>query len=217
VGVRTSASASTTTTTATCAATASFVAAKLGEFCPSRRRSVTVVDAQLRPKRPWATDDTSTATAAHVRWLAIYPLPVPYSLDSLLRHVACALRRGFWGRERGMGATSAARLPCCSSHTLRLSFFFFPSLLSLLRHRICKPRFPSVLVLTSGPTHHSLFTTHLRRWTKKNFIFFLSLSLFTPFSISLFFLLFFRQLFMIPSAIPSDVSSAPFSGCRVAA
>ena len=89
-----------------------------------------------------------------------------------------------------MGATSAARLPCCSSHTLRLSFFFFPSLLSLLRHRICKPRFPSVLVLTSGPTHHSLFTTHLRRWTKKNFIFFfvffsfypfLYLSIFSPF------------------------------------
>ena len=45
------------------AASASFPA-KLGEFCPSGRRSV-AVDAQLHAKRAWAID-ACTAAAAHV-------------------------------------------------------------------------------------------------------------------------------------------------------
>lgn len=50
-------------TTCPAAASASFPA-KLGEFCPTGRRSV-AVDAQLHAEWAWAID-ASTAAAAHV-------------------------------------------------------------------------------------------------------------------------------------------------------
>ena len=85
-----------------------------------------------------------------------------------------------------MGSTSAARLPC-SSHTLRLSFFFFFHF-SLL----CVTVSVNYVSLRSCPNiwpHPPLLVYHtLTKMDKKElyfFVFFFFFFFFTPFSISL--------------------------------
>lgn len=220
MGVRTSASASTTT----CAATAPFVPTKLGEFCPSRRRSVTVLDAQLRPEWPRSTDDTSTATAAHVsRWLSTVPRTAyPYVQSRLALATRCLCSApcniAYSGFEAGVNEWGGYLRRSSSLFVTHIApIFFSPSLSPLL----CVTVSVNHVFLRSCPNiwpHPPLLDYHtLTKMDKKELLFFFCLFLFLPLSLSLYFLLFFfRQLFIIPSPSP-DVSSAPFSGCRVAA
>jgi hypothetical protein len=91
--------------------------------------------------------------------------------------------------------------PWVSGHryvTLRLSFSFLFSLLcAIISVNHVFPSCPNIWL----PTHRSLFTTHLRRWTNELF--------FTPFYLSSSY--FFSSAIIHDTLAIPDVSHAPFS------